>query len=219
MAHDKASEVVLENEDPFITNGTVLKLRWTPEDIFPLEEASSYTVDVMLREFNSMSQKWEVMEVGKDLPNSGYAEVVAPDFKPPGSETDRIDPAVIEIVVNIDTQVRKRAILPILFEIAKYVVRRTVVKYVKKIVEEIPLRIACEAWGLTQSREAVQQIAASLPACPCTEAAISAGDGRRTFYKQEGIAEAVYRYYLHPDSSSCFRQRNPYGIFMHIDRM
>ena len=209
MAHDKASEIILENEDPFITNGTVLKLSWAPEEIFPLEEASSYTVDVMLREFSSMSQKWEVMEVAKDLPNTGHAQVVTPDFSPPGSEADAVTPAVIEIVVSRETQSRKRVVFPLFFQFAKYVVRRTIVKYVKKVIDELPRRIACEAWGLTQSGQDTQQIAAALPACPCTESAISTGDGRRTFYKQEGIIEAVYQHYLHPDSNSCFRQRRP----------
>ena len=53
VAHDEAAEVTLENELPLIEIGTMLKLRWSPESIVPILPADSYTVDIMLREYNN----------------------------------------------------------------------------------------------------------------------------------------------------------------------
>ena len=74
---------------------------------------------------------------------------------------------------------------------------------------EIELRAFCEVWGLTQSPDTIQQIAESLPPCPCTKMEIENTAGRSEFFKEKGILEEALQKVFHPDSESCYRQITP----------
>ena len=208
VVHNKAADVTFENQDPFISSGTVLKLHWSPKSVVPFVSIDSYTVDFVLREYNNTSHEWVFTDLAKDIPNTGYVEVVTPDFVSPENYNDFFTSAIIQIGVsesNFVAQGRKREVFS-LRAIAKY----TVIIYVVKVVLVDPLfRQLCDEWADTQSREQALQILASLPACPCNESEIL--KNRETFEKDTGLVNAILRLYFHPGSCSCFRQRTKYG--------
>ena len=67
VVHDKATDVMLENQDPVISSGTLLKLRWSPESVLPVEPADSYTLDIILREYNNTSREWVFTDIARDI--------------------------------------------------------------------------------------------------------------------------------------------------------
>ena len=202
VAHDKIEEVKIDN-DLVITNGTMLRLHWTPENILPIEKPDSYNVDIMIRQYNETTRKWTVTDIVKDVPNTGDIEVAVPQFDPPKSEEDSASPAVIQIGVSESTSESQRRKRGFFSNIAKAVIRA--VGYLTRVVIlvtypalELIRRAACELWGLTQSRDEALQTLSSLPACPCTVAAINGGD-----FEEEGITSVLF----HPQSDKCFRER------------
>ena len=204
VPNDKASEINFENEDPVVSSGTMIKLRWSPETILPVVPADSYRVDITLREFNNTSQGWVFTDIAKDLQNTGYAEVVAQEFVSPENYDDTVTSAVIQIGVSestSDVQIVKRGIFSNLFKALKTIVIFTV-KVVKAIFVDPFFRVGCEVWGAFQSSDNAQQILASLPPCPCTVSEIR---------EQTNIFEEDNKFisFYHPGSASCFRQRKP----------
>ena len=148
--------------------------------------------------------------IAKSIPNTGYAEISVPDFGLPKSYNDSVTSGVIQIGVSESVgglQNRKRGFLSALGKAIKTIAKYTrITVIIKKAVYIDPLlRLGCEAWGLSQSRESAQQILASLPPCPCTDSEIRE---QRSVFEEEDLGEG-FRDFFHPGSSSCFRQRNP----------
>ena len=142
MANDKDSEINFENEDPVVSSGTMIKLRWSPESILPVEPADSYRVDITLREFNNTSQGWVFTDIAKDLQNTGYAEVS------PENYDDTVTSAVIQIGVSESTsevQTVKRGIFST-FKALKKILKFTV--KVVKVVKAIPVDLLFRVHGL-----------------------------------------------------------------------
>ena len=207
VVHDKASDVMLENQDPVISSGTLLKLRWSPESVLPVEPADSYTVDIILREYNNTSREWVFTDIARDIPNTGYVEISAPNFAMPNSFNDSVTSAIIQIGVSesmSELQSRKRGLFSAIGRAIKKIVKFTVM-VVKAIFIDPLLRAGCEIWELFQSRQSTQRTLASLPPCPCTDSEIRE---QRGIFEEEDLGEG-FRNFFHPGSSSCFRQRNP----------
>ena len=202
VAHDKIEEVKIEN-DTLITSGELVKVHWTPESILPIEKPDSYNVDIMIRQYNNMTRKWTVTDIVKDVTNEGYMEVIIPEFDPPQTDDDSLNPAVIQVGVSESTSEVQRRKRGLFSDIAKTVLRAVghltrVLILVTHPVSELIRRAACELWGLTQSREDALQTLDSLPPCPCTVAAINGGD-----FEEERITSVLF----HPNSDKCFRER------------
>ena len=210
MVHDRASEVEFESKDPVISSGSALKLHWSPQDILPIEIAEGFTVDITLREYNSTSQEWMFTDIATDVPNTGYAEVVTPEFVSPENYNDSVTSGVIQIGVSKSTsevQNRKRSIFSKILKGIRKVVKFTVKVLVKKLIKDFVFRLGCEAWGLFQSSDTTEQILADLPPCPCTVSEIR--NQRNTYEEEGGFVGGLSRRIFHPGSSNCFRQRNP----------
>ena len=209
VSNDKASEINFESEDPVVSSGTMIKLRWSPEAILPVVPADSYRVDITLREFNETSQEWVFTDIAKDLPNTGYVEVVAPEFVSPENYNDTVTSAVIQIGVSESTsEVRtvKRGIFSNLFKVIKKAVKKIVkftVKLIKAFFVDPLLRVGCEVWGAFQSSDNAQQILASLPPCSCTVSEIR--EQGNTFEEEDN----KFINFFHPGSATCFRERKP----------
>ena len=210
MVHNKASDVTLENQDPFISSGTILKLRWSPKCVLPVESADSYAVDIILREYNITSREWVFTDLAKDIPNTGYVEVVTPDFVSTKNYDDSFTSAIIQIGVSESNIVAQNRTHGLFSKSLRAIAKHTVIIYVVKVVLVDPLlRQYCEDWASSQSREDALQTLAELPACPCTESEMR--QERETFETDSGVLKAILRQYFHPGSCSCFRQRNMYG--------
>ena len=206
MPHERAPGVTVEINS-IVNSGDNVMLHWVPEAILPTETSDSYTLDITLREYDERSAMWISTEIARDMPNSGSAEITVPE-RPPKGENESAVPAVFQIAVSessTDTATRKRGLLSSIF---KKVVRA--ITFVTRVViavlfpqGEVLRRLACEAWGLSQSRAIAEQIASELPACPCTAAE---AESQRDTFKEEPILSVLI---FHPNSDKCFRQRNP----------
>ena len=182
----------------------MVRLRWSKEAILPTELPNSYTINVVLGEYDENSAKWVYTELAEDMPNTGYIGIAVPE-RSPKADNDSGSPVVFQIGVSessTETQIRKRGIFR---NIIKNVIRGiTFVTKVYILVKypetEVIRRAACELWGLAESREASLQILSELPPCPCTVSEINGN-----IFKQESIASVIF----HPDSDKCFRQRMP----------
>ena len=205
MPHDRAATIVVENNH-ILKSGDMVKLHWSPDSILPTEEPDSYTIDVVLRTYDEESRTWISTDLATNVPNSGYIEVLLPE-RSPKSDNESGVPTVFLVRVSepsSETQISKRGIFS---KLIKNVIRA--ITFVTRVVvsvlfpsTEIIRRLLCEAWGLTQSRTASQQIASELPACPCTVSEVTALGNT---FKEEGISSVIF----HPGSDRCFRQRNP----------
>ena len=215
MPHQTGFDVSFENIEPVISSKSVIKLRWLPESILPVEPADSYTVDISLREFNATLQEWHVTDIiATDLPNTGYAEVTAPEFNVTDNYNDTVSLVVVEVGVSEasinEVQTRKRGIFSKIFKaikrVGKRIVKQTVrlVKTVAKAVYSLTvglfLRAGCEVWGSLEDDEIGQQILRELPPCPCTERQIRQ---QMNLFEEENTGQNFF----HPGTSSCFRQR------------
>ena len=189
-----------------VNSGDNVMLRWVPEAILPTETSDSYTLDITLREYDEKSAMWISTEIAKDKLNSGSIEITVPQ-RPPKSENESAVPAVFQIAVSKSStdMTHKHGLHSVIF---KKVVRA--ITFVTRVViavlfpqTDVLRRLACEAWGLSQSRAAAEQIASELPPCPCTAAE---AESQRDTFKEEPILSLLIFY---PNSDKCFRQRNP----------
>ena len=132
MAHDRASNVVFENQDPLISSGTMVKLRWSPQSILPIQPADSYTVDIKLREYNNTSKTWKFTDIARDVPNTGYIEVAAPEMVPSENYNESVTPAVIQIGISetsSELQVVKRGFFSKLFK----GIKKAIISFTKRL--------------------------------------------------------------------------------------
>lgn len=206
MTHDSAANVMVEN-DNIIEGGDMVKLRWSPESILPTEPSDSYTIDIFLRDYDQDRKQWNYTELAVDMPNSGYIEVATPE-REPKSDNDTGSPAVFEIrVSNSSTEVqsRKRGFFSKIGRFIRKAVKviTKVIVFAVKVVLEPFRRLACEGWGLIESRQRSMEILSQLPPCPCTVAEIDRpGSG---FERDDPRASKIF----HPEADVCFRQRKP----------
>ena len=167
---------------------TLLKLHWSPQNVLP---ADSYTVDIILREYNYTSREWVFTDIAKRVSSTGYIEVAVPNFISLSGYNNSATSALIQIRVNgffSGIQNDKHRWLPI-------------IKNIGTMVLDFLLRAGCELWEQFQSRQSAQQTLVSLPPCPCTESEIRE---KRSVFEEQSHAS----WNFHPGSRACFRQRN-----------
>ena len=192
VAHDKASEVVIESGS-FITTDSLLGLSWPPESILPIKSPdNNCSVDITIRHYNDTTRNWTYVDIIKDVPNTGHIEVLVPDFDFPDSAL----PAIVQISVSeVTSGIFSNNDKVVLRAIRAFT---SVVILVKGFTSEMTLRESCEEWGLTQSRDEALQTIASVPGCLCTISAISGAD-----FEEERVGSII----SNSDSERCFRER------------
>ena len=116
-------------------SGTVVNVYWSPQSIFTLAEADSYTVDITLRELDMNTNKWNILStLASDLPNSGEATVTIPELESVEDYEDSLSPVVIEVGVSrVSMTSTKRSFSSVLSAIGRFGLR---------ILKQAPLRIA-----------------------------------------------------------------------------
>ena len=192
---------------PVVTGGEMVKLRWSPEAILPTEPPDSYSISIMLREYDQQSDEWIYTELAEDVLNTGFIEIAVPE-RVSKNANESVAPAVFQIGVSessSDGQIQKRGLFSKIVKAVKKVIKivTKVIPVVRSPVFEISRRLACETWGFFQSRERSQQILSQLPPCPCTVPEIEApGSG---FEQENSFVSSIF----HPGSDKCFRQRRP----------
>ena len=164
----------LENDDLLFSEGTTVKVRWSPVSIFPMELPDTYTVDIDMLEMNLDTGVWsELYSLASNLPNTGFTDVHIPKVE----ERQRFEESVLPVVVrvslsnsSITENGRKRNAASALFRrlgrFALKTIRNAPVRYLRKLARQAIQRGLCEGWNFIQPRNIGNDILNRLPPCP-----------------------------------------------------
>lgn len=198
---DVSDAVEIESEEFALKVGEKVNVTWNPNS---LVEGSlgvdRVKVDITLYRYIDQDE-WKESQLETDLPNTGHASFTIPEL--PGlSESNSIDPALIQVRVNASRTIQssrsKRSLFGILGRVGKFAKARVIAS----VKSSVYRRLACEAWNLLDPGVNTRR----LPPCPCDTA--QAKDDDR-FEKEEGFFADIFRKYIfHRGSGSCYRQRN-----------
>ena len=230
MPFEKAFEIYLESENPVFESGTIVKVYWSPQSIFPLANVDSYTVDITLRELDVHTSKWKTLAtLASDLPNNGDAEITIPELPTVDSYKDPVSPVVVEVGVSSASMAdTKRSIATnILSRVGLFglrVLKQASMRFLKRLILiNAAQRLACEAWALAEPDNIGQQTNSRLPSCPCTadraEVPSSGFEeeklsslvkvvGEVQDFFNTNIIDDAFRHFFHPGAASCYRQQD-----------
>ena len=207
---------------------TTMRLTWDPQMILPVQDPSSYSVNVELYRFNLDTGGWiKFTDLARNVPNSGTLDsVTVPpiiDNQSGGrSQTDVHAVAIRVVVGEASTAPSKRqtdtSLLGMLRPLRPLLIPSiwTGISYyyAPQFFEQRPsddLRSLCDAWSRRQLPDIGNTIVERLPPCPCTEAqARSPNSG----FVEDRLSSSIgitsfddhWRTFFHPRTTSCFRQ-------------
>jgi len=200
---DYPGQLFLPNE-PF-------NVTWNPENILlhtVFGEPSSFTVDVVLYEYNFNTEVWTELQVlANNIPNTGETQVVIEGIIDNRVTFELPDVCRIAIAVAVSresTSLRKRTVDFAQFERIAGAVKQwtreayAVVKEMARNALANILRSQCKKWCDEQPPTIGQEILDRLPPCPPTiqQACV---DNR---FEQDNQLIGFF----HPGAANCFRQ-------------
>ena len=225
---EKAFEILVESEEPVFETGSIVTVYWSPQNIFPLVDMDSYTVDITLRELNTVAGEWNKLAVlASNLPNNGSAIITIPEYSTVENLEQSITPVVVEVGVSSTfTAENSSSLFPnVLFKVNQLglqILRQAPMRILRRLIGQHAQRLACETWALNQSDSIGTQINIGLPPCPCTAdharvpssgfkeerfSSIVKVDGNVQDYSGTAIIDDAFWNYFHPGAASCFRER------------
>ena len=172
-------------------------MTWSPQFIIPFEDPSTYTVDIVLHEYDVIGNIWKELEtLATNVPNSGERSVT---IMADNNHLSNINTVVCQVAIQI-TVGRAASNMG---SIGIWSGRA----YMALLSE---LRKRCEAWCESQPANIGQEILDRLPPCPPTvQRAVE--DSR---FQEETLSSRIYatmfddqsRNFFHEGAASCFRQ-------------
>ena len=171
----KSFDVYLGNDDLVFAEGTMIKARWSPVSIFPMESPDTYNVDIDLLEMNMDTRTWtKLVSLASDIPNTGSADIPVPNVGETEILEDSVSPVVVQVSISNNTltqnlNTRKRIAAGIFGALGRFAlktVRNAPIRYLKKLVRQGAQRLLCEAWSSLQPPNIGQDILSRLPPCP-----------------------------------------------------
>ena len=98
VSFTKAYDMYLENDDLLFSEGTTVKVQWSPVSVFPMELPDTYTVDIDMLEMNLDTGAWsELYSLASNVPNTGFTDVRIPKVE----ERERFEESVSPVVVRV----------------------------------------------------------------------------------------------------------------------
>ena len=176
--------VQYETQDGFIYPQAHLKVSWILESVIPpLQSPDSFLVDILLTQFNPITEQWEdLVLLAAGINNTGQTEMDVPTILATGSSTIRS--ALVTLQVRL-RQLKHKLIDEATDAIdeatdaideATDVLRNNVrqfscyfVSLPENIVDAnnfLDLRTTCEEWCMNQDENIGQMILDELPPCP-----------------------------------------------------
>ena len=227
MPYEKAFEVFVESEEPVFETGTIVTVYWSPQSIFPLADAESYTVDITMREFDANTGEWNTLAtLASDIANNGETKVTIPELPTVENMENSTNPVVVEVGVSSTsmTDTKRGLFSSVLSKVGRFglrILKQAPMRILRRLIFGIAQRLACEAWALTQPDNIGTQINNRLPPCPCTADRAGAPNsgfreerlssvvkviGRVQNYFDTTIVDDAFRNFFHPGAASCYRQ-------------
>ena len=204
---------------------TTLRVTWDPQMVLPLQDPTSYLVNIELHRFNLDTGDWmRFTDLVTNAPNSGRIDnVEVPsisiiDNQSGGQSQTDVHAVAIRVAVgeasptSTDTSLLQnlrplRPLTPSIWTGVSYY-------YASQTFRQSPssdLRFLCDNWSRRQLPNIGNTTLERLPPCPCTEAqARSPNSG----FVEERLSSIIgitafddhWRNFFHPRTTSCFRQ-------------
>ena len=149
----------------------MIKVRWSPVSLLPMESPDTYTVDIDLIEMNANTgDSKEPVSLATDVPNNGVKDVRMPAINTVDGNVweNSASPAVVRVSVSNRTlnQVSRKRVVGLVGRLAYKLARYAAVRYVRKLARQLIQRATCELWAATEPPSIGQDILARLPPCP-----------------------------------------------------
>ena len=181
-------DATTRQKDAQFSSGDSVEVTWNPADVFPMEEADSYTVDITLHGLQVESENvFEAVKLAAGIPNSGSSRVNIPAI----SSISDVGVVSIQVTVATSDDIRARRTIGI-----RLIGIWSPVAYV---VLSAALRTKCNIWSHNQPRNIGKDLLAEVLPCPPNRAQASS-DSR--FLPENRLISFIF----HPGSSGCFRQ-------------
>ena len=189
VSFDDSPGVVYDTPTIRFAAGDAVVLTWLPNDVFPLEDPESYTVDITLFCFNVASpptSKVLPMMLASNISNSGSAELIMPNI-------DIVfDVGVVSFQVTVSLNSQLCLNMPVACTAGIWA------PFSYFIVSAI-LRAACEIWCASQPEGIGERLLGAVLPCPPT--------------MMQAVADANFEMenpfiarFFHPGAASCFRE-------------
>lgn len=174
-----------------LTAGNRVTMRWDPESLLPLVQASSFTVDISLFRFNDQTQTWmRFLNIAQEHPNTGVAEFTVPISNEVQQD---IYPVTLQLSIDRPSSPSRRQTTSLVGSL----VRRAVHLYYGG---SISLRLLCAAWYFTEPSNMGERLLSQVPNCCATE--VGADLPNSDFVRDNRLIS-----FFHPEADTCFRQK------------
>ena len=215
MSVERGHQVDILGDSIAVTFGSTLELRWDKASILPALNATDYTVDIQLYEYDVTTQTWkERASLATNTENDGIEEVtistttipvnrqVAPtavfifaSHSPP--DLPSVDP-LHQRLINARVKAGKWT-APLYYTSRQFVFRS---------------RFYCEPWSLSEPEGVGERLLALVESVPCPSTLTQArlpGSGLQqerytSFYGNTRYNDQWYSYF-HPTVSVCYNER------------
>ena len=207
---DRGHAVDFDYPDLLFEPGISFNLSWSPQLIIPFEDPNTYVVDIVLYEYDEMSNIWKEIEtLAADVPNSGERSVtIIADNS--CLSNHGVNAGVCQVAIQVavgratgdSSSIAKRQV--------KFFEGIGLWSGIAYMALSSELRERCEAWSESQPANVGREILDRLPPCPPTvQRAVE--DSR---FEEERLSSVIYvtmfdvqwRSFFHEGAASCFRQ-------------
>ena len=207
-------KVEIDVNDPFIASGALLTLRWLPINVVPIEEASSYRVNILLRTLKGLKRSGDYSILANNVSNNGFIEV-----------TVCTDLLFADVIIEISLSFQSSQSSPTMRKIFQAVKKtpmyiHTGLRHIYKLtggavqnvlnkMKEAMISLSrepCINWAQKQSQAVTNHIAAILQPCPCMKQQIMMSEAFKST-DSEGILSEIQQYFY--PNATCFQEIIP----------
>ena len=195
------------NDDFLFSSGDNLHLSWDVESIFPLLDSSTYSVDVLLYEYDVNSENWKELSVlTTNIANSGEADVVLGSYS---ISADAV-PIALQVLVthSISTTDLHQSLITANLRAGKW----TAQFYYSQQQLDFRGFILCGAWYSLEPADIGEQLLDRVPPCPPTQTQANlpnSGVEPESYLSFFGntLYRSQWMNFFHPHTAICYKQQ------------
>ena len=193
---EESGDITLDQNVMLLTAGAPVTMRWDPESLLPLVQASSFTVDIALYRFNDETQTYtRFLDIARGSPNTGVAEFAVPSSNE--AQQASIYPVTLRLSVSGPSSPSRRQTISLARALAGGVIRRAIPVY---FGGSLSFRLLCAAWYLSEPSNMGESLLRQVPNCCATEEGASLPNS--DFVRDNRLIS-----FFHPEADTCFRQK------------
>ena len=191
---EESGDITLDQNVMLLTASNRLTMRWDPESLLPLVQASSFTVDIGLYRFNDETQTYtRFLNIVQGSPNTGVAVFTVPSNNE-AQQTD-IYPVTLRLSVSRPSSPSRRQTMSLVRAVGGSVGRAIPLYY-----GSLGLRLRCLTWYLSEPSDMGERLLSQVPNCCATE------DGAELQTSDFVRDDRLISFY-HSEADTCFRQK------------